>query len=83
MSTRLSGELYRTDTHFILEFIQNAEDNAYAKNLVPTLRIDVQDHTMTIMSNEIGFTEKNVAAICDIGKSTKKNIVGFIGEWNM
>ncbi|ETV63721.1 hypothetical protein H257_19347, partial [Aphanomyces astaci] len=32
---RLSAELYSTSTHFVLELLQNADDNAYAPHVAP------------------------------------------------
>ncbi|KZT00826.1 uncharacterized protein LAESUDRAFT_764281 [Laetiporus sulphureus 93-53] len=80
---RLSKDLYNTKTHFLLEFIQNADDNAYGPGSVPTLQLQLEGRQMTIKCNEQGFTPANVKAICDIGGSTKtkdKLIQGYIGE---
>ncbi|KAL0952966.1 hypothetical protein HGRIS_007177 [Hohenbuehelia grisea] len=78
--TGLSRELYTKDTHFILELIQNADDNSYKDSIIPTMRIELHHDRIVIRTNETGFTEANVRAICDIGQSTKKSIEGFIGE---
>ncbi|KAL5492840.1 hypothetical protein ACEPAI_4288 [Sanghuangporus weigelae] len=75
----LTDQLYNTDTHFLLEFVQNAEDNEY-KEAIPTLCISITNFAITLSCNEVGFSESNVRAICKIGASTKKNISGFIGE---
>lgn len=41
----------------------------------------VQKDCITILNNECGFEEKNVRAICDVGKSTKgKHTCGYIGK---
>lgn len=33
-----------------------------------------------VLNNELGFKEKNIRAICDVGKSTKsKHTFGYIG----
>ena len=78
----LSEELYSKVTHFILELIQNADDNTYAPGVLPTLEIHVQDDCIDITSNEVGFSEDNVRAICKIGGSTKSDKTqGFIGMW--
>ncbi|KAI0316836.1 hypothetical protein OF83DRAFT_1172519 [Amylostereum chailletii] len=79
---RLSYDLYNKKTHFLLEFIQNADDNLYGHGVVPTLELYMQDRQMTVRCNELGFTAENVRAICDIGGSTKTggNTQGFIGE---
>ena len=80
---RLSSDLYNTQSHFILEFVQNADDNHYAQHVVPTLRLCLRDSEMIIKCNERGFDEANVRAICDIGASTKakaKKAEGYIGQ---
>jgi len=77
---RLSKDLYNKKTHFILEFIQNADDNHYAGTESPSLRLVIEDRQITIQCNEVGFREANVEAICDVGQSTKTNAVGYIGE---
>ncbi|XP_072524200.1 uncharacterized protein [Salminus brasiliensis] len=80
---RLSTELYSKDTHFVLELIQNADDNNYPQEGTgqPALAFVVQRDCITILNNECGFEEKNVRAICDVGKSTKgKHICGYIGQ---
>ena len=76
---RLSDELYSRDTHFLLEFIQNADDNDYALGVIPTLNLTLDSAHIYIECNEVGFNERNVAAICKIGESTKTNIEGYIG----
>ena len=78
--------MYTQPTHFLLEFIQNADDNTYGENitgeaLVPTLQFHNLSGTLEISCNETGFQPKNVEAICRIAQSTKKDrSKGFIGE---
>lgn len=117
---RLSRELYTKDSHFVLELIQNADDNEYPdttskkiscetieeKNEIslscneekpmeiesneltreesggeePTVCFIVEQEAVTVLNNEKGFTEKNIRALCDIGKSTKGiHRKGYIG----
>jgi hypothetical protein len=81
---RLSNDLYNKKTHFLLEFIQNADDNAYGDSIIPTLRLHIEDRLVVFECNELGFSAANVKAICDIGASTKtreKNPRGFIGTF--
>lgn len=62
---------------------QNADDNSYPldRKEEPALAFVVQKDYITILNNECGFEEKNVRAICDVGKSTKgKHTCGYIGE---
>ena len=87
---RLSQELYSKDTHFVLELIQNADDNDYPPHLsvgtssaeaVPTLKFILTPECVVVLNNEAGFTEKNIRAICDVGKSTKDpHRSGYIGQ---
>ncbi|XP_051530357.1 uncharacterized protein LOC127427065 isoform X2 [Myxocyprinus asiaticus] len=79
---RLSTELYSKDTHFVLELIQNADDNSYPDGgEQPALTFVVEKDCITILNNECGFEEKNIRAICDVGRSTKgKHKYGYIGQ---
>ena len=82
---RLSNDLYNKKTHFLLEVIQNADDNVYGPSIVPTLRLRIEDRFVVFECNELGFKAANVEAICDIGRSTKpreKNPRGFIGAFS-
>ena len=72
---RLSLELYSKDTHFVLELIQNADDNTYRggskRSAPPSLKFVISERDIEVLNNEVGFSESNVRAICDVGKSTK------------
>ena len=86
----LSEDLYSKDVHFILELIQNAEDNPYSSEKDPQLVFQIlpEDPTKTpgtegallVINNEKGFVEENVRAICKVGASTKSKREGYIGE---
>ncbi len=77
---RLSIDLYSKETHFVLELIQNAEDNQYRNEVIPTLRLTIEAEKIIVQNNEIGFSEDNVRAICNVGRSTKTKVEGYIGE---
>ncbi|EGZ16198.1 hypothetical protein PHYSODRAFT_334382 [Phytophthora sojae] len=72
---RLSDELYSESTHFVLELLQNADDNTYDDAVVP-----LGDFTLTaekeivFYNNERGFSPSNIQAICDVGASTKEAV---------
>lgn len=70
---RLSEQLYQKSTHFLLELIQNADDNTYEDG-EPTLKISCRRQTLRLDCNELGFGKKNVEAICKIGRSTKAGL---------
>ncbi len=77
---RLSDELYTKDTHFVLELIQNADDNQYQQAIEPLFRFEIDDRKILVQNNETGFGEDNVRALCDVGKTTKSKRHGYIGE---
>ncbi|KAK9278146.1 hypothetical protein L1049_027705 [Liquidambar formosana] len=87
----LSAELYAKDVHFLMELIQNAEDNEYLEGVEPSLEFIITSHditgtgasaTLLIFNNEKGFSSKNIESICSVGRSTKKGNrkCGYIGE---
>ncbi|KAF2812279.1 uncharacterized protein BDZ99DRAFT_518138 [Mytilinidion resinicola] len=78
----LSSQLYEKSTHFLLELIQNADDNTY-DNPSPTLSFSYKPGSLRIDCNEVGFTAENVEAICAISRSTKSGKTSdgeYIGE---
>ena len=76
----LSEELYSRDTHFVLELVQNADDNHYSPLGIPGVSFDLSPDRLEITNNEMGFAAENVRALCDVGNSTKAKRDGFIGE---
>src|SRR6266480_3234757 len=78
----LSNQLYEKSTHFLLELIQNADDNTY-NCPTPTLSFSYNPGSLRIDCNEVGFTAENVEAICSISRSTKSGKASdgeYIGE---
>ncbi|KAG2314534.1 hypothetical protein Bca52824_017656 [Brassica carinata] len=76
----LSQELYSQDSHFILELVQNADDNKYPEHVEPTLTFILQKTGIVVLNNECGFMPENIQALCDVGRSTKKGSGGYIGK---
>ncbi|XP_004292523.1 PREDICTED: uncharacterized protein LOC101312697 [Fragaria vesca subsp. vesca] len=77
----LSQELYSQDSHFLLELVQNADDNTYPTCVEPTLTFILQDSGIVVLNNEQGFSAENIRALCDVGSSTKKGSnAGYIGR---
>ncbi|KAI9641115.1 hypothetical protein NHQ30_010545 [Ciborinia camelliae] len=77
----LAEQLYQKSTRFVYELIQNAEDNKYTiATESPCLSFTLQPGRVIIDSNEDGFTQRDIKAICSIGESTKASIQGYIGE---
>ena len=76
--------LYSKETRFLYELIQNAEDNSYstakANGKKPFLAFKIHPDRIILDSNEDGFSESNIRAICSVGNSTKKHSAGYIGE---
>ena len=77
---RLSDDLYSSDSHFLLELIQNADDNTYLDGVRPELHFIQGEKYLVVVNNEKGFEEADIRALCDIGKSTKQERTGFIGQ---
>jgi uncharacterized membrane protein YgcG len=84
---RLAAELYANDIHFVLELVQNADDCSYetagadGAAVTPTLRVALGADDVRFASNEKGFSEANVRALCSVGDSTKApGAVGYIGQ---
>ncbi|XP_076948185.1 protein NO VEIN-like [Bidens hawaiensis] len=77
----LSQELYSQDSHFLLELVQNADDNVYPCDVEPTLTFILQEEGVVVLNNEQGFSVENIKALCDVGNSTKKKpSAGYIGK---
>ncbi|KAL3661405.1 hypothetical protein V7S43_013608 [Phytophthora oleae] len=69
---RLSDELYSESTHFVLELLQNADDNTYDDTVIPLGDFTLtKDKEIVFYNNEKGFSPANIQAICDVGASTK------------
>ncbi|CAM4834054.1 unnamed protein product [Rotaria magnacalcarata] len=81
---KLAGDLYSEQGHFVLELIQNADDNDYSdftNEVIPKLKFIINDKHITIYNNEKGFQKQNIKAICAVGKSTKgKHKEGYCGH---
>ncbi len=80
---RLSNELYSKPTRFLLELIQNADDNYYGATMPKLTIVYRKDGHLWVGSNELRFTPDNVRAICRVGGSTKKvehSQKGYTGE---
>jgi hypothetical protein len=77
---QLSVDLNSVNTHFVLELIQNAEDNEYFSDVIPFIKFSIDDENILIQNNELGFKEENIEAICSVKQSTKEKKYGYIGE---
>ncbi|RBR16398.1 hypothetical protein FVER53590_27534 [Fusarium verticillioides] len=84
----VSDQLYKASTHFILELIQNADDNQYGSEIVPSLRLALYRNEsqgyFRSDCNEVGFTVKQLDALTRVGQSTKAASINdsksYIGE---
>lgn len=48
---------------------------------IPSVQFHVDHDTIIVYNNEVGFQEKNIRAICDVGRTTKgKHKFGYIGQ---
>lgn len=76
----LSAKLYSSDVHFVMELLQNADDNKYNDTIIPTIKFELYPHAVVVYNNEVGFNLKNIVAVCNVGGSTKKGQHGYIGQ---
>eukprot|EP00930_Biecheleria_cincta_P069091 TRINITY_DN56876_c0_g1_i1.p1 TRINITY_DN56876_c0_g1~~TRINITY_DN56876_c0_g1_i1.p1 ORF type:complete len:1766 (+),score=256.00 TRINITY_DN56876_c0_g1_i1:125-5422(+) len=97
---RLALDLYESKAHFLRELLQNADDNRYSEDVIPSVRfvlcggasvdttaatVEGRQHVDSYFfaaNNEIGLTEADVRAICDISRSSKivsNNTIGCKG----
>jgi hypothetical protein len=83
--SKLSTEIYSDSYHFVLELIQNADDNIYYKTMhksitgrrsVPGLCMISTQQGIACVNNEKGFRPQDVRALCDIGCSSKTSKKG-------
>lgn len=77
----VSEEQYESPSLFVRELLQNADDCSYSAGVAPTVTIRRTKDAILFESNEQGFNESNVQAICTFAQSEKsadKN--RFIGE---
>ncbi|GKZ34319.1 hypothetical protein AbraIFM66950_004548 [Aspergillus brasiliensis] len=69
---------------FVFELVQNADDNHYETaredGTPPEVTFHVYPRRIVVDCNEDGFTAENLAAICNVGKSSKTGAQGYIGE---
>ncbi|KAH6617397.1 hypothetical protein F5144DRAFT_520469 [Chaetomium tenue] len=80
----LAQNLYTSNARFVLELLQNAEDNDYTKAQAlgdePYVSFSVYPSQVVLEYNEDGFTEENLRAICSVGQSSKIGARGYIGD---
>ncbi|KAM0556994.1 hypothetical protein ACHAPJ_005673 [Fusarium lateritium] len=77
----LAHSLYSSSAQFIFELLQNAEDNKFNHaEQQPYVSFHMTGDRLIVECNEDGFTEKNLKAICDMGRSSKQGAQDFIGE---
>ncbi|RVX17844.1 hypothetical protein CK203_003994 [Vitis vinifera] len=79
----LSAELYAKDVHFLMELIQNAEDNDYPEGVNPSLELVITSQditgtgasaTLLIFNNEKGFQLKILSLSAVLGGPPRKTI---------
>jgi hypothetical protein len=84
LAIRLARNLYSSHARFVFELFQNADDNKYTKAQSagddPCISFLIYHDKLVVECNEYGFTEENIRAISDIGKSSKQGAQGYIGE---
>ena len=80
----MSKNLCNSSARFVFELLQNADDNYYSnaksRTIAPSIPFHVYPRRIVVDCNEDGFTQENIVAICNVGKSSKTGAQGYIGE---
>ncbi|KAJ5564354.1 hypothetical protein N7513_000596 [Penicillium frequentans] len=80
----VAKDLYDADARFIFELIQNADDNKYSaadhQGQLRFLHFNLHHDRIMVESNEDGFSEQDLRAICSIHQSTKREAGGYVGH---
>jgi len=79
---KLAKDIYSAGSQFLLELIQNADDNNYSDQVIPYLEIHINQNSVWTCNNELGFNEDNVRALCNVGGSTKQGEAGIARTGN-
>jgi len=66
----LSKSLYTSEVHFVMELLQNADDNYY-EDVQPCLKFQLKKDALYVYNNEVGFKPADIYSICKVGGSTK------------
>ncbi|KAI3326722.1 hypothetical protein HD806DRAFT_551833 [Xylariaceae sp. AK1471] len=80
----LAKNLYTSNSRFVFEMLQNADDNHFTRarddHEDPYVTFKIAPSYITVECNEDGFIPANLKAICAIGESSKASSQGYIGE---
>lgn len=80
----LAKNLYNSSAKFVFELLQNADNNSYsrakASSADPYIHFHVYNRRIVVESNEDGFTNENLVAICNVRKSSESLALGYVEE---
>nr|RBQ94652.1 hypothetical protein FVER53263_07682 [Fusarium verticillioides] len=80
-NSKLVEKLAAGNINVVFELLQNADDNQFTRARAacanPGVQFIVTPDMVIVGSNEDGFTDSNVKALCDFGKSTKDVCVHY------
>jgi hypothetical protein len=69
----LAPGIYCNDAvHFIYELLQNADDNEYGEGVTPSVIIEINQTEMRFHTNERGWKEEHITAVCALCGSSKE-----------
>ncbi|KAF4995739.1 hypothetical protein FGRMN_4946 [Fusarium graminum] len=87
IATQYVKTLAAGDINIAFELLQNVDNNHYTRAKAaftdPGVQFLITQDLVIIESNEDGFTENNIKALCEFGKSTKHGISGYVGQPNI
>jgi hypothetical protein len=70
----LAAELYASETHFLLELIQNADDNSYPSEVVPTIEIGLTNGQLVFLTMSLVSRSKMSGRCAAWGRAQKRKI---------
>ncbi|CAF1159124.1 unnamed protein product, partial [Didymodactylos carnosus] len=82
---KLANDLYSEQTHFVLELLQNADDNLYlliqlSQSDVPKVKFIISKTAIILCNNEDGFTKINMGEYGVSVRSSDKHKQGYLGH---
>ena len=76
----LAQDIYSNEARFVSELIQNADDCCFRTTGHRSFALVLDATTLRTHVNELGFTPRDVLALCDVGASTKAGVADLIGQ---
>ncbi|KAF5827045.1 hypothetical protein DUNSADRAFT_1440, partial [Dunaliella salina] len=64
---------YASNSHFVFELIQNAEDANFEPGVKPWIGFELSEDAVHVAINEVGFSFNDMDKLCSMSKSSKRD----------